>query len=128
MDLSRFDGTYLAVAFVLILLLVLQNWLINRQRAWFGVFVPLAYVGLLVFLGATGRVISLTDFVFAALGLLGLLAWWASAHESRRQKSERDLHLVTTPIPAADFSVSFPPSGHRSPPQPHLSTSELRAS
>lgn len=120
MDLSQFDGAYLMLALVLILLLVAQNWLINRERAWLGIFVPTAYISLLVYLGAIGRVISLTDFVVAALGLLGLVAWWASAREARRQESEKDQRLVVTPLAAADFSVSIPPTGHRSPLRSHV--------
>ena len=111
MDLSQFDGTYLGFAGVLILLLVAQNWLIKREHAWLGVFVPAAYIGLLVYLGVAGKVVSLADFVFAAVGLLGLVAWWASAREARQRESEEDQRLVITPWTAADSSVSFPPPG-----------------
>ncbi len=111
MDLSKLDGSYPMVAAVLILLLVAQNWLINRQRGWLGIIVPAAYIGLLVYLAVIGRVESLTDFVFAALGLFGLVAWWASSREARRQQSERDQRLFLTPWTAADSSVSFPPPG-----------------
>ncbi|MEO7588560.1 MAG: hypothetical protein ABIS84_11105 [Arachnia sp.] len=111
MDFSRFDGTYLAIAGVMLLLLGIQSVLVNRRRAWLGIFVPAAYLGILVYLGVTGRVSSLTDFVVAALGLLGLVAWWASARESRREKSQEDQRLVITTWTAADSGVSFPPPG-----------------
>ena len=109
MDLAGFDGTYLSLAFVLILMLALQNWLIKQRQAWLGVLVPGAYTGLLVYLGVTGRVMSLVDFIFSALGLLCLVAWWVSAREVRRQESEKDLRFVFAPLTAADFSNSFPP-------------------
>ncbi|RMB59742.1 hypothetical protein [Tessaracoccus antarcticus] len=111
MDFSRFDGTYLAIAGVMLMLLGVQSLMVTRRRAWLGVFVPAVYVGILVYLGATGRVSSLADFVVSALGLLGLVAWWASARESRSQKSEEDQHLVITSWTAADSGVSFPPPG-----------------
>ncbi len=120
MDLSQFDVSYPLVAGVLILLLVAQNWLINRDRAWLGVLVPAAYIGLLLYLAAIGRVESLTDFVFAALGFLGLVAWWASSREARRQQSEKDQRLFFTPWTAADSSVSFPPPGTGVRRQSHL--------
>lgn len=111
MDLSSFDGTYLVAAAVILLLLVLQGLLINRERGWLGVFVPAAYLGVLVFLGATGRVSSLADFVFAAFGLLGLVAWWASAREARRHNSREGDVPPFAPWTAANSSASFPPPG-----------------
>ena len=111
MDFSRFDGTYLVMAGVMLLLLCAQSLLVNRRRAWLGIFVPAAYVGILMYLGVTGRVYSLADFVVAALGLLGLVAWWASARESRRETSLEDQRLVITPWTAADSDVPFPPPG-----------------
>ena len=110
-DFSKFDGSYPLVAVVLILLLVAQNWLINRRWGWLGAIVPSIYIGLLVYLAVLGRVETLTDFVFAALGLFGLVAWWASSREARRQQSEEDQRLVVNPWTAADSSVSFPPPG-----------------
>lgn len=115
MDFSSFDTTYLILVAVMVLLLVLQGWLIKRPQAWLGIFVPTVYIGLLVYLAATVRVLTLTDFVFAALGLFGLVAWWASAREARRQQSETDQRFGNTPMTATDFRVSFPPSGHGSP-------------
>ncbi len=120
MDFSHFDGSYPMVALVLLLLLVAQNWLIKRERAWLGVIVPAAYIGLLVCLAVVGRVESLADFVFAALGLFGLVAWWASSREARRQPSEEDQRLVVNPWTAADSSVSFPPPGTGVRRQSHL--------
>ncbi len=111
MDFSHLDGAYPLIAIIFILLLVAQNWLINRQRAWLGIFVPTIYIGLLLLLALTGTLVTLTDFVVAALGLFGLITWWASAREVRRQKSEEDERLVITPWTAADSSVSFPPPG-----------------
>lgn len=109
MDFSTFDATYLIVALVMLLVLVLQGWLISRERAWLGVFVPAAYLAVLVYLGATDHVTSLGDFVFAAFGLLGLIAWWASAREARRHPPTDDEPLHFAPLTAADFSGSFPP-------------------
>ncbi|MDO5735537.1 MAG: hypothetical protein Q4P15_03590 [Propionibacteriaceae bacterium] len=111
MDFSNFDAANLAVGLALVILLVVQNWLLKRERAWLGVFVPAVYVGLLMYLGLVGRVMSLSDFVFAALGLLGLVAWWASAREARQQKIDDDQGAGRTPWTAVDSSVSFPPSG-----------------
>lgn len=88
MDFSQLDGTDLSVAVVFLLLIAAQAWLVNRERAWLGAFVPATYFGILMFLGVTGRITSLVDFVFAALGLLGLLVWWISARETRRKKTE----------------------------------------
>ncbi len=119
-DFSKFDSSYPMVAAVMILLLVVQNWLINRRRGWLGIIVPAVFVGILVYLAVIGRVESLTDFVFAALGLFGLVAWWASAREARRQQSEEDQRLVLNPWTAADSSVSFPPPGTGVRRQSHL--------
>ncbi len=110
MDLSQFDGTYLIVAIALILLLVAQNWLINRRRAWMGILLPSAYASSLVYLGLVGRIGSPAEFVFAAAGLFCLIAWWASARGAR-QTSDEDELIVITPWTAADSSVSFPPPG-----------------
>lgn len=107
---SHVDGKYLLVATVFLLLLAAQSWLVNRERGWLGVFVPATYLGLLLFLGVTGRVSSLPDFVFAALGLLGLLAWWMSARETWRQKNEKRPEL---PAEQADPGDLSPPTSTR---------------
>lgn len=108
MDFSHLDGTYLMVAVVFLLLIGAQVWLVNRERGWLGVFVPATYLGLLLFLGISGRVASLADFVFAALGLLGLLAWWISAREARRRSIEE--------LSESPFSQSTADPGDVSPP------------
>ncbi len=111
MDFSHLDGTYLLVAAIFLLLLTAQAWLVNRERGWLGFFVPATYFGILMFLGITGRVASLADFVFAALGLLGLLAWWISVREARRRKTEELSELP--PQAAADPGDFSPPSSAR---------------
>lgn len=108
-DFSHVDGTYLLVALVFLLLIAAQSWLVNRERGWLGVFVPATYLGLLLFLGISGRVSSLADFVFAALGLLGLLAWWISARETRRRSNE-ELSESAFSKSAADLGDVSPPS------------------
>ncbi len=107
MDVSHLDGTYLLVATIFLLLIGAQAWLVNRERGWLGVFVPVIYLAILLFLGVTGRVTSLADFVFSALGLLGLLAWWISVRETRRRKVEERSDLP--PQPAADTGELLPP-------------------
>lgn len=92
----------------MLLLLILQNWLIHRKRAWLGIVVPVLYITLLVALAATGRLLSLSDFVFSAFGLLGLLAWWLSVRELRRQEAE-DLENFP-PQTAATPGDLFPPA------------------
>ncbi len=101
------DWTYLLVAVVFLLLVGAQALLVNRERGWLGAFVPAVYFVLLLVLGATGRLSSLTDFVFAALGLLGLLAWWISARDSRRRAREE--LTIFPPQTAADPGDSLPP-------------------
>ncbi len=111
MDFSHLDGTYLLVAVVFLSLVVAQAWLVNRERGWLGIFVPAVYFAILLFLGVTGRVSSLIDFVFAALGLLGLLAWWINVRDTRRQRLEERSQLP--PQTAADPGDLSPPSSTR---------------
>lgn len=106
MDFSHLDGISLLVAVVFLLLIGAQTWLVNREQGWLGVFVPATYFGILMFLGVTGRVSSLSDFVFAAIGLLGLLAWWISVREARRRKTEEQTELPLHS--AADPGDRFP--------------------
>ena len=108
-DFSHLDGPYLVVAGVFLLLIAAQAWLVNRERGWLGVFVPATYFGILMFLGITGRVSSLADFVFAALGLLGLLAWWISVREARR-RSKEELSEFSPSQSATDPGDVSPPS------------------
>lgn len=111
MDFSHLDGTYLLVAAVFLSLIGAQTWLVNRERGWLGVFVPATYFIILMFLGVTGRISSLSDFVFAALGLLGLLGWWISVRETRRRQIEE--LSVLPPQSAADSGDSIPPTRSR---------------
>lgn len=113
MDFSHLDGTYLGVAGVFLLLLVAQGWLVGRERGWLGVFVPAAYLGIMMFLGFSGRVSSLADFIFAAVGLLGILAWWITAREARRRRFEE--HPESSFFPETDESddVSSSPTEMR---------------
>ena len=85
---SRFDATYLLIALGLGAVLLVQAWLIRRRPAWPGGIVPVGYLGLLAYLAATGRLAQLVDWVFAALGLLALLAWWAGARRQRVEETE----------------------------------------
>lgn len=85
---SRFDASYLLIALGLGAVLLAQAWLIRRRPAWPGGIVPAGYVGLLAYLAATGRLAQLVDWVFAALGLLALLVWWAGARRQRTEETE----------------------------------------
>ncbi len=108
MDFQHLDATYPIVAAVFLLLIAAQAWLVNRKRGWLGAFVPAIYFALLMFLGVTDRISSLTDFVFAALGLLGLLAWWISVRDARRRRIED--RTAFPPQSAANPGDSLPPS------------------
>lgn len=79
----RLDGPYLVIASALIVVLLLHGWLIKRRTPWLGALVPVCYVGLVGFLAASGRLPSVIDYIFAALGLLGLLLWWSSVRRTR---------------------------------------------
>lgn len=92
MFFAQFDLNSVWIALALGALLVAQSWLIRRRRAWPGAIVPAAYLGLLGFLLFTGRMTQVVDWLFAALGLLALLSWWAGA---RRQREEADADVTS---------------------------------
>lgn len=111
MNFASFDGGYLLVAAGMVLLLATQSWLISRRRAWLAFIVPVVYLLITVSLGVMGRLSSLSDFVVAALGLVGLVAWWTNSRGSKRKSFQEGQRLDITPLTAVDSRVSFPPPG-----------------
>ena len=110
MDFAHLSGTYPLLALTLILVLAGQSWMIKRHHFWWGAVIPSLSAVLIAGLAIAGGVLTITDFLFASLGLVGLVGWWIGARRSTRPNADDDSPLII-PLTAADSSVSFPPPG-----------------
>lgn len=81
---------------ITILLLVLQQYLSSRERAWLGAIIPTFYVLIIGTLLNTGELelISNRNNILLSLGLVIFLGMWAEGRNSMKKRRKKELEKI----------------------------------